>query len=206
MTSCSTTPSPCVRPRGSGAAANPFSSSRGAPGVVPLVGHSAPELCDRLARLGGIAQVTGPHGAGKSTLLAHLSRELRARGESPRIVRASRSTWPLPTRCSVLVVDEADTLPSWKRAALRLACRLSGTGLLLCVHADAGLPTLVRMDAGLSTARGVVEHLCSGWAVRVPRDDELAGLLARHEGNLRSVLFTLYDWYEQGRLCVETGE
>lgn len=173
---------------------------------MPLVGLSAPELCDRLARLGSIAQVTGPHGAGKSTLLAHLSRELRARGETPRIVRASQGTWPLPTRCSILIVDEADTLPSWKSAALRLACRLSRTNLLLCVHADTGLPTLVRMEAGLSTARGVIAHLCSGWAVRVPRDDELAGLLARHKGNLRSVLFTLYDWYEQGRLCVETGE
>lgn len=203
MTPLLTPPSSCSRPRGTGAASNPFSSSRVEPGAVPLVGLSARHLYDELSRLGRMAQVIGPHGAGKSTLLAHLAREARARGEAVSVVRASARGFPWKRTCSLLIVDEADSMPEWMRAALRAGCRLTGRGLLLCVHADSGLPTLVRMAPELSTTRLIVAHLCKDRPVKLPDDEQLRGLLDEHGGNLRAVLFALYDWYEQGLLSAE---
>lgn len=200
MTPSATLPSSFNRPRGTGAPSNPFSSSRVEPGAVPLLGLSASQLHDRFVALGRMAQVIGPHGAGKSTLLEHFAREARAKGETVVAVRASRWAFPWKRDCSLLIVDEADTMPRWRRAMLQMACKLEGRGLLLCVHCESGLPTLARMAPDLPTTRAIVAHLCEGWPVRMPCDDELCGLLERHACNLRSVLFALYDWYEQGLL------
>lgn len=200
MTPSSMNPSSSDRPLGSGAPSNPFSACRVEPGAIPLMKLSAGELYDRFAGLGRTAQVVGCHGAGKSTLLSHFAREARIRGEAVSLVRASRSGFPWSRGCSLLIVDEADSMPSWMTAGVRLACGLWGTGLLICVHADCGVPTLTCMEPDLPTTRGIVDYLCRGWRIRVPDDDELRGLMDRHAGNLRAVLFTLYDWYEQGLL------
>ena len=77
-------------------------------------------------------------------------------------------------------------------------CIGAGAGLLVTAHGDTGLPTLWRAEPDLSLARRVVDHLLAEWeSVRVP-EPLLDTLFRRREGNLRLVLFDLYDWYEDG--------
>jgi hypothetical protein len=65
--------------------------------------------------------------------------------------------------------------------------------LVATCHADLGLPTLARTDVTLETALLVVERVVGkGFAT----DAEIARLLEAHGGNLREVLFALYDVYE----------
>ena len=60
---------------------------------------------------------------------------------------------------------------------------------------------LWRAEPDLCLARRVVDHLLAEWeSVRVP-EPLLNTLFRRREGNLRLVLFDLYDWYEDG--CAE---
>ena len=69
--------------------------------------------------------------------------------------------------------------------------------MLVTAHDDLGLPPLWRTDTSADLARRVVARLLrdcdDGWlsAGQVER------LFAAHRGNLREVLFALYDLYEQ---------
>ena len=58
-----------------------------------------------------------------------------------------------------------------------------------------GLPTLYRTRPNLAVARNVVEQLLPP-GVLPPSDDELAHLFDLFHGNLRELLFALYDRYE----------
>jgi hypothetical protein len=170
------------------------------PGAVPLFGSAAGPLYDRFVQLGRRVQVVGPHGSGKSTLLAHFEREARVRDES---VMRIRGVWPaaIAAGTTLLLVDELGTM-----SPRRLLARLpDATGVLLSVHHDTGLATLARMQIDLATARQIVAHLVSVRPARMPTDDELGGLLTQNEGNMRLVLSTLYDWYEDGALAEEHG-
>jgi ABC-type glutathione transport system ATPase component len=156
---------------------NPFSSCHVEPGAIPWVGDLE-RLYRRWHELGGRAQIVGPHGSGKTTLVTHL------------IARAARDGW------AVAVLDDPAA-----RTPLRLAlARLRHRHLLVAAHRDLGLPTLLRTSVSLATAFEVVTHLLRDAPGSRPSRRELTELLELHEGNLRRVLFDLYDRYE-GRSC-----
>jgi hypothetical protein len=69
--------------------------------------------------------------------------------------------------------------------------------LLVTAHDDLGLPPLWRTETSAELTQRVVARLLddgdAGWL----RAEQLARLFAAHQGNVREVLFALYDLYEQ---------
>jgi hypothetical protein len=84
-----------------------------------------------------------------------------------------------------------------------MTCRRRRAGLLVTAHADMGLPMVCETVVTDDIAWRVVEQLTElgadeATSPAVSRDD-VAASLERHAGDLREVLFELYDLYEQQR-------
>jgi len=189
---------------------NPFSAARFAPGALPWLG--APGELDALAdaafRGGARHQIVGPHGSGKSTLLVHLARVAQRRGLAVRLVRAGRAPARAVLRslgADAVLLDEGEALGLALQPLLALAA-LSRTPLVVSVHHDVGLPTLRRCQASPELAAAVVAHLRAD--SEPLRAEPFAPRLARHGGNLRELLFELYDEVEgvQGRELASSAQ
>jgi hypothetical protein len=200
---------PARRVCGLGAPHNPFSLACHAAGTLAFVfteGQSGPEHLQKLATLGGHAQILGGEGTGKTTLLRHLSLVARATTDVLEI-RADRTD---PTEVlrqlgligSVLPVllclDEADAWSRWELRRVLRACRTRRVRLLAATHRDLGLPTLHRclVDDALAV-RVAAELLAAAPASDRLLTPELAREALRSRGgNLREALLLLYDWHE----------
>ncbi len=198
-------------------ARNPFATSRWAGwGKVPLwlpPGQSVSRLLARLAEHQGRGQIIGPHGSGKTTLLHHLRHHLEQHQKAECLGRrrfgpTGAALWhyrlgpgKLATATGRLwFVDGWEQLP-W-RWRLRLRWRLCrGEGLLITTHRPAGLPELLRTEATEELLRHVLDHLCPDYPKLLSPGETLGGILHRHRGNLREVLFEFYDRYERRLLA-----
>lgn len=188
---------------------NPFSTRFVRPGALPYFfppGESAEQLAAKLSAQGWRGQIVGPHGSGKSTLLAALA---------PWIERAGRKTLSfalhdgerrLPisneqrrqlSTASVLAIDGFEQLGAFSRWRIARLCRRRGCGLLVTAHADVGLPELYRTETNVELARRVVDAL--GPFDRAISADDVERAFSAHRGDLREILFGLYDLYEQRR-------
>jgi hypothetical protein len=197
------------------AASNPFSTRSVRPGALPFLfppGLDAPGLVRALAAQGWCGAILGPHGSGKSTLLAALLPALRGGGTEPVLVALHdgqralpAGAWrdllrPAPSRSRIAVIDGYEQLSRWQRWRLWRLCRRRGHGLLATAHTPVGLPVLLRLRVTPETAGRVVEQLLRAVpeaAALQPGTAELAARLGRQSGNLREVLFELYDDYER---------
>jgi hypothetical protein len=180
-----------------GAPRNPFCSERVQPGAIPFFlpeGQSLQSLLQTFADSGMQGQIIGPHGSGKSALLSHLALTARALGW--RVCAFRSPSAPRFADASCLFADEWESHPAWRRLYLRALCRRRGIGLLVAAHRDMGFPTLWRAGITLEMTRQIADYLLDGWQVERPSDALLNDLYARHQGNLRLILFSLYDWYE----------
>lgn len=192
------------------AADNPFSASRVRPGAIPFLfdEHPPPEsLLDQLRRNGYWGQVIGAHGSGKSALLAALRAALESSGLSvlhielhagerrlPISFRKLRST----ANISVIVVDGYEQLSWLTRIRLKHFCRRRKLGLLVSTHHPAGFPTLCTLRPSLPLAQKIAAQLQYGHPELVTPNDVAVCYAAAH-GNLREMLFALYDIYERRR-------
>lgn len=186
---------------------NPFSTRWTRPGAIPFVfpaGADAQTLIARLRASGWSGQITGPHGSGKSTLLAALAPALKEAGRLVELMTLHDGQRRLPKNlaalpeldaASVIVVDGYEQLSGWSRIHLRRLSKRRGWGLLVTAHRDVGLPQLFQTQVTEDIARQIVDRLRQPQLAQV-RDDELTAALARHNGNMRETLFTLYDLYE----------
>ncbi len=97
---------------------------------------------------------------------------------------------------TVLIVDGYEQLSQWRRFLLSRRCRRHDVGLLVTAHASVHLPSLYRTAATPELAGRIVGQLTGG---RPPllSPAELAACLTRHGGNLREMLFDLYDLHER---------
>jgi hypothetical protein len=192
-----------------GSAENPFSTRRVRPGAIPYrfpPGNSAARLVERLGQNGWQGQIVGPHGGGKSALVATLVAALEQSGRRTLLVELHDRQRRLPVSLrrlslaagTVVIVDGYEQLARWRRFLLKRFCRRRGLGLVVTAHASAGLPDLYRTTAGLALAREIVGELLGGEAPIVT-SGELGRSFASHQGNLREVLFDLYDLYESRR-------
>ena len=187
---------------------NPFSTRFIRPGAIPYrfpSGHSADDLVAELSSLQWRGQIVGPHGSGKSTLLASLLEPLRRAGRPAWRVclrdrqRRMPSDWaPHAARAGAnqILNDGYEQLSFWSRVWVKTHCRRRGWGLLVTAHDEAGFPTLFRTVADLRVAQAVVDLLLS------PGDPSLdPAIVAEHfaaaGGNLREMLFGLYDFHER---------
>jgi hypothetical protein len=189
---------------------NPFCTTRVRPGAIPFLfsaGQDAETLVARLQRNGWWGEIVGAHGAGKSALLATLIPPIELAGRHAVLVELHDGQRRLPLDLNrdsrlrppaILIVDGYEQLSRWRRFLLKRRCRRCGFGLLVTAHASVGLPELYRTAATPDLAERIVGQLMGGRASPLTAM-ELAECFARHSGNLREMLFDLYDLYEQRR-------
>jgi hypothetical protein len=97
---------------------------------------------------------------------------------------------------ALLIVDGYEQLSRWSRMVLKRSCRRRSLGLLVTSHEPVGLPELCRTAPTLALAQQIVGQLMRDWESAWGLD-ELADCFSRHGGDLREMLFDLYDLYQQ---------
>ena len=187
---------------------NPFATRYVRPGALPYLfpaGTDAAALVARLRRHGWWGQITGPHGSGKSTLLQTLLPPLEDAGRRialyelhPGATRLSAAreppgSWDDRTQ---VVIDGYELLGWLPRLWLRRTCAARHAGLLVTAHRRRGLPEIWQTEVTFELASRVVGLLTAGWTGPAVSADAVAQAFAAHPGNLREMLFALYDCYE----------
>lgn len=201
---------------------NPFSTRSVRPGALPFLfdhGEDAGDIVERLRQQNWFGQIVGPHGSGKSTLLATLRPALEAAGREMRLVQLQQSegrirntigkliagqhsplkklAWHRFSASTQLIIDGYEQLGPLARWRVVRRCRRRRCGLLVTSHRDSGLPTIYTMQPRLELALALVRRLLPTADVICQSDIE-AAWRAQH-GNLRELLFSLYDLFEQRR-------
>lgn len=189
---------------------NPFATNRVRPGAIDYwfpAGTTCEQLVERLRENAWWGQIIGPHGSGKSTLLHTLRPALEQNGRQLREFTLRQGQRQLPadawrgtiSRTTLIVVDGFEQLGWWSRRRLQSACRRSDCGLLVTAHRNVGLPELFRVVPSPETARHLVAELLRENDPRLLSQNEVTQCFERHGGNLREMLFALYDLYELRR-------
>jgi ABC-type cobalamin/Fe3+-siderophores transport system ATPase subunit len=193
---------------------NPFSTRFVQPGAIPYRfagGQRVEGVINKIRSHGWRGAIIGAHGSGKSTLVATLSEALSEAGVITHRVSLHDGAWRLPASARsafaacqrdseqhVLVVDGYEQLGFPARAWLRSACRRRRMGLIVTAHRPVSVPTVFDTTVSARTAQWVVDRLLVSDAWN-HEPHELAERLIAHRGNLRELLFELYDRYETER-------
>ena len=141
----------------------------------------------------------------KSTLLRQLTRHFTKIGQpiiEVRLTNGSRRL-PFPIRHlvgmepeKILIIDGFEQLAFWKRQLIKTIARIRGTGLLITTHKDQGLATMAKTFSNLTTLKAIIERLDCDRRLGNISDNDLCKLLDTFDGNVREVLFRLYDLVE----------
>lgn len=192
------------------AGGNPFSTRRIKPGAIPFLLPPSIEVAtlgDLWVKAGRRGQIVGQHGTGKSTLLASLLAVLQDRGEQVIAVALHDGQRTLPVAVwrtlryrtgqpLLLAIDGMEQLTRWERFRIRRCCRRLRIGLLVTAHSSVRLPTIWTTKVDARLAKQVVARLDPASLIDTSDFDQL---LFRHQGNLRDLLFDLYDRFEAAR-------
>ncbi len=183
---------------------NPFSTRFIRPGAIDYLfppGISAETLATALQQQNWRGSIIGPHGSGKSSLLVALVSVLESRGR--RVIQQQlqggqrKLDWSVLkprewNRETQLIIDGYEQLSRWQRTWLHWRCWHRGAGLLVTAHEPVRLPLLFTTKPSLEIALGIVQRL-------LPESDDhitpadVAEAYAKHQGNLREMLLSLYD-------------
>lgn len=189
---------------------NPFATRYTRPGQTPYLfppGQDVSCLIERLRGNRWWGQIVGPHGSGKSTLLAALMPALEAPGREVLLIALHDGQRRLPAEIdrqprfaatAQLVIDGYEQLGRWQRLRIKRRCRLAGCGLLVTAHVSVGLPDLHQARADLDTANRIVQSLLGDDPTAIG-PNEIERCFHDQRGNLREMLFALYDLYERRR-------
>ncbi len=189
---------------------NPFSTCRTRPGALPFQlppGLSPEHLVERLRDNGWRGQIAGPHGSGKSALVASLIPAVERAGRQVLLIELHDAERRLPVDlrqvpalgpASLVIVDGCEQLARWNRFRLKRVCRRLGCGLLATCHRSLGLPELFRTSPSPEIACRIVERLL-GDEQGLIAPEEVRQRFAVRQGDLRELLFDLYDVYEERR-------
>lgn len=162
-------------------------------------------LLERLEQRSFLGSIVGPEGVGKTRLLKELSRRLGCTGMRPHLVlhsdRAPAVPWKLLWRLGpkdVLLFDDADLVPYWKRIAMGIVGFGCG-GLVVTSKRLGVLKPIVTLFAPHDLLRQLLAQSLPG------ADDEALAMLAmdlsmQHEANVRECLRDAARRYESGDL------
>lgn len=189
---------------------NPFATCWTDPQIAPLQIVDESTLEQLTAKLKTITRggaIVGPHGAGKTTLARRLAERLQQAGwlvEWSELHAGERCPQTLdpplagPGRNTMLVVDGYEQLNCPQRWQVRRNCRRRGARLLVTSHRPTALPTLVRLAPDLNVALAIYRQLSREIPTGVTEEDVAKGFTTCG-GNLRDLLFHLYDLHELRR-------
>jgi hypothetical protein len=191
-------------------AENPFRAQQIRPGRIPFllpVGDTWTQVLQRFADAGRRAEVIGPHGSGKSSFVREFTRMLDERGDHCRIWKAADQRYRVPAiagllirlrPATILVLDGFDRLTVFARWFVRLWTKFRSCGLIVTAHAGTGLPLLLATNVTAREARHALQHLLPEFETAWGKQLDVETLLRDHDGNLREVLFHLFDtWQDQ---------
>lgn len=162
-------------------------------------------LVTTLRETGWWGQIVGPHGSGKSTLLHTLVPRMEEAGrrvelyvlhQSDRhlaMARGAQRAWNSQTQ---VVIDGYEQLDWLRRRRLKRSCRSRGAGLLVTAHDPIGLPHLWRTETSLELAQTLVARLLPPDYTPCITMEDVSCAFAAHRGNLREMLLSLYDVFE----------
>lgn len=187
---------------------NPFSSRCVRPGAIDYIfadSNSIGALLQKLRDNRGWGEIVGHHGSGKSTLLACLIRRLGEEGVSTRLFvqrrgqkRLAAKAWPSCTgEFKMVAIDGFEQLSWWEKLRAKRIYRKFGCGLLITAHTAQGLPLLCRTTTSLPVTLELVRRLAVDHADPAVNAVNVSRLLETHAGNVREVLFDLYDEWER---------
>ena len=163
------------------------------------------------------AQIIGEHGTGKTTFLAHFIAHLNKNGHPVGQIalhdgqrKLPREFWKqqksmaahfkrgAPKKTPVAIIDGYEQLSLLQKSWLRWFAFNNKLGLLVTTHTKKRhFPVLFQTETNFDILLLIVEHLFREQHDLTPPDRILClSLFERHRGNLRSVLFELYDHYE----------
>jgi hypothetical protein len=191
-------------------------------------GTSADGLVEQLRSQGWRGAIVGPHGSGKSSLVAALIPAIRRAGKEVQLIELHDGQRRLPVvkgsgvficpdgpgadiheqiktpdPFTVVIVDGYEQLAWWNRLRLRRDARRRGLGLVVTSHAPTALPLLFRTSTSLDLAREIVQSLLAGRKELAGADlvsaEQLARRFESRQGDMREILFDLYDLYEESR-------
>lgn len=185
---------------------NPFCSKRIRPGAIPFYfpeGESVETLLQRLEGNQWNGEIIGPHGTGKSTLLAAILPALQERKkvvhlelqDGVRALPLLYEEYELMDSETVMAIDGYEQLSYWSRRRLRKRSRTQGFGIVVIAHVSYDYPLLYQTASELSTARMLVRRLLENTIVQIP-DSMVEERFHQYHGNVREMLFSLYDDYE----------
>jgi molybdopterin-guanine dinucleotide biosynthesis protein len=188
------------------AGSNPFATRFTRPGAIAFLfpdGETVQTLVDRLQAQAWRGEIVGPLGAGKSTLLATLTEPLAAAGR--KVIKAALhqgesslpdilDDWRVWDAATQVIVDGYEQLSWWSRRQLAQRVRDRQAGLLVTSHAPTGLPTILTVVPRVESAWQVVQQLVPPSSV-ITRDD-VEQTFAACQGNVREMLFQLFDLYQ----------
>ncbi|MGI8982482.1 MAG: hypothetical protein ACR2FY_24890 [Pirellulaceae bacterium] len=196
---------------------NPFATRFTRPGAIGYLfppGQSAVGTLDLLRNNDWWGEIVGPHGSGKSSLLAELLPLLEATGrrvvlyglhQGDRTLPISKSdvaAWNAETQ---VVIDGYEQLSWWSKRRLQSWVKARQAGLLITAHQPMGLPPLFGTQPTLALAREIVAQLLKSDQVQSLTGDDIAAAFAAHGANLREMLFSLYDVYQQRQADAREG-
>ena len=182
---------------------NPFRTERVLEVRYRLQDGGWEDLLARFESLERRAAIVGPQGSGKTTLLEDLAPRLRARGfgirdlrldaDSPRFAPGFLDGFfaSLGPR-DVILFDGAEQLGWLAWASFERRSR-AAAGLLVTVHQQGRLPTLLRTRTSPALLAGLVDQILGDRSSDVR--PLLSPLYEKHGGNLREALRDLYDHY-----------
>ncbi len=154
-------------------------------------------------------EIVGGHGTGKSTLFHQLTATCESWGWAvrrhvvdPRRPAGERLSLDLipgadqPGLQRLRAVDGYEQLPRGQRRAIGRHCQEQGERLLITCHTGEGFHRLHQTHVDTSLADRVVAAILQregvAWAVKRATLDQL---LSQHDGNLREVLFAVFDLF-----------
>ncbi len=99
----------------------------------------------------------------------------------------------------VVFFDGFEQLSYVNRIILRTFCRMNRLGLLLTTHSPAiGVPVLFRTTPSVETLRQTLNYLLDDLDM-TPEDADLEILIKNFNGDVREIIFSLYDAFENYR-------
>ncbi len=186
---------------------NPFAVERIQAIRYRTVNMTFDQILARLHELNYRAAIIGPEGSGKTTLLEDLQQMLQQKGLRANLTfvndtsrfdsPACRRLLSELTRDTLLLLDGADLIRRSDWSLLKRHTITHAYGLVITSHRRGLLPTLIECSTTPALLKDIVTDLLPQG--RTIPAEFLDSLYQRHQGNLRTCLRELHDFYAKSR-------